>query len=328
MRAVVAARYGSPGVLDIVEETDPTPGPGQVVVRVVGTSVNPVDWHRLRGRPYLLRLTEGLARPKNPRLGADVSGVVEAIGSEVTTLRPGDEVFGFGTGAYAEKMAIRAEGVVPKPPNVGFAAAGVVGVAAITALQGLRDHGRIAPGQRVLVCGAGGGVGTFAVQIAKALGAEVVATTSADKLELVRSIGADEVLDYARTDATIDASRFPLIFDAGGWLPLRSLRRALTPDGTAVLSGAGPSVSAASVVTSMAGGMILTRLGSRRFVSFLATRKLEDLQVLGSMLQAGQVRPVIDRTYPLAEIADAIRYQESGHAAGKVAISIGPTNDG
>ncbi|HEY0444617.1 MAG TPA: NAD(P)-dependent alcohol dehydrogenase [Candidatus Limnocylindrales bacterium] len=322
MKAVVLRSYGPPEALAFVDRAEPVPAPDQVVVRVMTSSVNPIDWHRMRGRPLLVRASEGLRRPKDERLGADFAGVVERVGSAVSTVRVGDEVFGFGTGAFAELIAVKAEGVVAKPPNVSFPAAGVVGVAALTALQGLQHHGRIAEGHRVLVSGAGGGVGSFAVQIAKALGAEVVATTSADRMALVRSLGADEVLDYHVTDPTERRGQFDLILDAGGWLSLRGERRALKPGGTAVLSGGGRSVTGSAIIGRMGGAIALTKVGSRRFVSFVAQRNQADLETLRSMLEVEAIRPVIERTYPFAEIADAIRYQETGRAAGKVAVAI------
>ena len=323
MKAVVIRRYGAPEALAVGEVGDPAPAAGQVVVRVLASSVNPVDWHRIRGRPLLLRVSEGVRRPKEGQVGADLAGIVEAVSPDVSRWKAGDEVFGFGSGAFAERVAVSAAGVARKPAGVGFAAAGVVGVAATTALQGLRDHGGLSAGQRVLVAGAGGGVGTFAVQVAKAFGADVVASTSADKVDLVRSLGADEVIDYARTDATAERHRFDLILDAGGWLSLGGLARALRPGGTAVRSGAGGTVSFASIAAGMVGAAVLTKLGSRRFVSFLAQRSQADLEQLAAMLDDGRIRPVIDRTYPLDRIAEAVRYQEAGHAAGKVAISIG-----
>ena len=322
MNAVVIRRYGPPEVLELVNVPDPVAAAGQVVVRVVGSSVNPVDWHRMRGRPILIRFSEGLRHPKREAIGADISGVVEAAAPDVADLAPGDEVFGFGIGAFGERVAVAAEGVVRKPAAVDHRCAGVVGVAAITALQGLRDHGRIAPGQDVLVAGAGGGVGHFAVQIAKTFGARVTATTSAEKVDLVRSLGADEVVDYTRADGSAVVDRFDLIFDAGGWLSLRAARRALRPTGTAVHCGAGANVSIGSIAGGIIGAAVLTKLGSQRFVTFLAERKRADLRVLAEMLADGRIQPVIDRTYPLADIAAAVRYHEAGRATGKVAVTI------
>ena len=322
MRALVFRRYGSPDVIELAEVPVPTPDADQVVVRVVSSSVNPVDWHRLRGEPFLVRLSEGLSKPRNPGLGADVAGVVEAVGRGVTNVRPGDEVFGMGIRTWADLVVMKAEAVVPKPPAVSFEQAGAVGVAGITALQGLRDHGRLAAGQRVLVHGAGGGVGSFAVQIARALGAEVTAATSADKVELVRSLGADSVIDYTAKDLAVQGGRYDVIFNAGGWLSLLGERRLLKPGGTAVNAGAGPKITMAGIVGGTAAALVLTRLDSRRYASFYAHRTQEDLQVLRSMLEAGAIRTLIDRRYSLAEVPEAIRYQETGRAHGKVVVTV------
>jgi NADPH:quinone reductase-like Zn-dependent oxidoreductase len=323
VKAVQFHRYGPPNVLEVIDIPAPTVGEGQALVRVVASSVNPVDWHTMRGQPFLVRLTSGLRRPKNPGLGADVAGVVEAVGPGVTNVKPGDEVLGMSIRTFAELVAIKAEGLVPKPPSVSFEQAGAIGVAALTALQGLRDKGHVGPGQRVLVSGAGGGVGHFAVQIAKALGAEVTATTSPEAMELVRSLGADEVVDYTKADATAAAGRFDVVFDAGGWLSLRQLRRALKPGGTAVLSGAGRNPTMIGIVANLVGGLVLSRATSKRFASFLANRTQADLITLRDMLESGQLRAVIDRRYPLSQIAEAVRYQETGRAHGKVAVAVG-----
>ena len=322
MRAVVFRRYGSPDVLELAEIPVPVPAADQVLVRVVASSVNPVDWHRLHGQPFLIRLTDGLTKPKNIGLGADVSGVVEAVGTDVTNVRPGDEVFGMGIRTWADLVVIKAEGVVLKPAAVSFEQAGAVGVAGLTALQGLRDHGHVGPGQRVLVHGAGGGVGSFAVQIAKALGAEVTAATSSANLDLVHALGADTVVDYATFDPDAEPSRFDVIFSAGGYLSLGAQRRALKPGGIGVLAGAGRNVSVPGLVGSMGAAMVLTRVGSRRFVSYLAHRTPEDLETLRSMLEQGFIRTVIDRRYELAEVSDAVRYQETGQARGKVTVTV------
>jgi len=322
MRAVVFRRYGSPDVLELAELPVPAPAADQILVRVAASSVNPVDWHRLRGTPFLVRLTDGLTKPKNVGIGADVSGVVEAVGSDVTNVRPGDEVFGMGIRTWAELVLIKAEGVVRKPAGVSFEQAGAVGVAAVTALQGLRDHGHVGAGQRVLVHGAGGGVGSFAVQIAKSLGAEVTAATSSANLDLARALGADTVVDYATFDRAADPASFDVIFNAGGYLPLGAQRHALKAGGIGVLAGAGRNVSVPGLVGNLAAAMVLTRFGSRRFVSYLAHRTPEDLETLRSMLEAGSIRAVIDRRYALTEISDAVRYQETGHARGKVSVTV------
>ena len=324
MRAVVFRRYGAPDVLELAEVPTPVPAADQVVVRVLASSVNPVDWHRMRGAPVLVRLTDGLAKPKNQGIGADVAGIVEAVGSDVTTLRPGDEVFGMSQRTFADFVAIKAEGLVRKPAGVSFEQAGAVGVAGITALQGLRDHGGVSAGKHVLVAGAGGGVGSFAVQIAKALGAEVTAATRTDNVDLVRALGADRVIDYTTTDPTADRGRYDVIFDAGGWLSLLGERRALGPGGIAVNAGAGKNVTIVGLVGRMGAAVALSRVGSRSYVSYLAHRTPEDLEQLRAWLAAGSIRAVIDRRYPLAEIRDAVRYQETGLARGKVAVSVAP----
>jgi NADPH:quinone reductase-like Zn-dependent oxidoreductase len=322
VKAVQFQRYGSPEVLELVDIPAPTIGDGQALVRVVASSVNPVDWHRMRGEPLLVRLTDGLRKPKDPGLGADVAGTVEAVGPGVTNVKPGDEVFGMGIRSFAELLAIKAEGLVPKPADVSFEQAGAVGVAALTALQGLRDRGEVRAGQRVLVSGAGGGVGHFAVQIAKALGAQVTATTGPATLDLVRSLGADEVVDYTKADATTPRGRYDVIFDASGWLSLGQHRRALKRGGTAVLAGAGRHPTIIALAARIVLAKLLTRMTPYRFESYLAHRTQDDLLVLRDMLEAGQIRAVIDRSYPLAEIAEAVRYQETGRAHGKVAVSI------
>ena len=322
MKAVLVSRYGAPDVLDVSEIPAPVPGPDQVLVRVRATSVNPVDWHSMRGQPLLVRLMNGMTKPKQPGIGADVAGTVEAVGSAVTTVRPGDEVFGMSIRTWAELVAIKAEGIVPKPAGVSFEEAGAVGVAALTALQGLRLHGRVEAGQRVLIAGAGGGVGHFAVQIARALGAEVTAATSPANVAWVRALGADDVIDYTAADPTAARDRFDVIFDAGGWLTLAAERRALRPGGIAVNAGGGRNPNMIGMVASLAAATVRNRLGNRRFVSYLARRTPEDLETLRAMLADGQIRPHIDRRYALADIREAVRYQETGQARGKVAVSI------
>jgi NADPH:quinone reductase-like Zn-dependent oxidoreductase len=322
MKAIVFRRYWSPDALELVDIPAPTPASDQVVVRVIASSVNPVDWHRLRGRPILVRLSEGLTKPRNEGIGADVAGVVERVGSEVTNVKVGDEVLGMGNRTWAEQVAIKAEGVVPKPAGLSFEQAGAVGVAGITALQGVRDKGHVATGQRVLVHGAGGGVGSFAVQIATSLGAEVIAATSADKIELVRSLGPRQVIDYAAANGVLPPGSFDVIFNAGGWLSLAAERRLLRPGGIAVNAGAGRQVTTLGVFAGMAAARAMTRVGSRRFTSFYAQRTQADLLTLRSMLEVGSIRVLVDRRYPLAEVADAVRYQETGRAAGKVVVVV------
>ena len=239
MKAIICPTYGPPDSLELAEIETPAATADTVVIRVHAASVNALDWHRMRGAPYFIRATDGLTKPKEPRLGADVAGRVEAVGDNVTTVKPGDEVFGMSVGTFAEYVRVSGDGVVPKPANLTFEQAAAVPVAATTALQGLRDKGQLKPGQRVLVVGAGGGVGTFAVQIAKALGAEVTAVTSTPNVDLVASLGADEVIDYTSEDFTRSGKRWDLIFDASGHHSLGDLRRALEPRGTLVICGAG-----------------------------------------------------------------------------------------
>jgi NADPH:quinone reductase-like Zn-dependent oxidoreductase len=299
----------------------PEPTDEGVLVRVRATSINAYDWHMLRGKPYLARLSEGFRRPKTTVLGLDVAGEVEAVGSKVTHVRPGDRVFGSRTGAFAQYVSGR--NMVPMPANLTFEQAAAVPTAGQTALQGLRDHGAIAAGQRVLVNGAGGGVGTFAVQIAKAFDAEVTAVTSARNLELMRSIGADHLIDYRREDFTRSGSRYDLILDIGGTPSLRAMRRALTPTGRLVMVAPGHGQWVGPIVR-LVGGMVLSRLSSQSLGGFLATVDKDDLLALKELIEAGKVTPVVDRTYPLEQVPDAVRYLEAGHASGKVVVTVTP----
>jgi NADPH:quinone reductase-like Zn-dependent oxidoreductase len=298
VKAVQYHRYGPPEVLQVVDIPEPVPAGDQAVVRVIASSVNPVDWHSIRGEPRFARVEMGLRHPKRAGIGADLAGIVESVGSGVTNVKRGDEVLGMSVATWAELAAVKAEGLVPKPTGASWQDAGAVGVAGLTALQGLRDKGGVGPGQRVLVAGAGGGVGHFAVQIAVALGAKVTASTSAANLEMVRSLGADEVVDYAAADATAEAGRYDLIFDAGGWLTLRQLGRGLRPQGVAVLAGAGPHPTLLHLASHFVAAGARTRFGERRYVSYLAHRKQADLQFLAELMASGNLRPVIDRTYP------------------------------
>ena len=322
MKAIVFERYGGPDVLELRELETPVPADDQVLVRVRAASVNPVDWHRMRGEPYFLRMGEGRARPKNDGLGADVAGVVEAVGAEVTHVGPGDEVYGMSIRTLAEHVAASAEGIVPKPANLSFEQAAAVPVAAITALQGLRDKGGIQAGQRVLVNGASGGVGTFAVQIAKSFGAEVTGVTSTGNVELVRSLGADHVVDYTREDFTRSGERYDLVLDAVSNRSLRAFRRILKPDATLVLVGAGKGRSGGRPLLRVVRALLLRRFVSQKVVTFLAQRNRDDLLFLKELLESGKVTPVVDRTYPLSETAEAIRHLETGHARGKIVVTI------
>ena len=318
MKAILYTTYGSPDVLQLKEVAKPTPKAHEVLVKVYAASANPADWHLLRGEPFLARLEAGLLKPKNIRLGADVAGRVEAIGSNVTQLQVGDAVFGElpldGLGSFAEYICAPEALVALKPTNLTFEQAASVPLAAFTALQGLRDKGQLRPGQKVLINGASGGVGTFAVQLAKALGAAAVTgVCSTRNVELVRSIGADQVIDYTQTDFTRTGQRYDLIFDAVGNRSVADLKRALTPAGIASVAG----------FTSLARLFQHMLLGGKK-VGMMETAKAnqKDLLLLKELLEAGKVVPVIDRSYGLAETADAIRYLETGRARGKVIITV------
>jgi NADPH:quinone reductase-like Zn-dependent oxidoreductase len=322
MKAIVYQKYGSPDVLELNEIDTPVAKDDQVLIKVHAASVNPLDWHRMRGEPYFMRTSEGLTKPKNTGLGADVAGVVEAVGRNVTHVQPGDEVFGMSMRTLAEYVAVSGEGVVPKPANVTFEEAASVPVAALTALQGLRDKGAIQAGQKVLVNGAAGGVGTFAVQIAKSFGADVTGVCSTRNVELVQSIGADHVIDYTREDFTRNGQRYDLILEAAGNRSLSALRRVLTPDGTLVLVGAAKGRSGGRPILRLVRALLRGRFVSQTVVTYMAARNRDDLLFLRELMEAGKVTPVIDRRYPLSEVPDAIRYLEAGHARGKVVITV------
>jgi NADPH:quinone reductase-like Zn-dependent oxidoreductase len=320
MRAIVQDTYGSPDVLDVEEIDRPPVGDDEALVRVHAASVNPADWHVMRGRPYIVRLAGyGLLKPRNPVPGSDVAGVVDAVGRNVTRLRPGDEVFGRCRGACAEYACAAEDRLAPKPANLTFEQAAAVPLAATTALQGLRDTGRLRPGQTVLVIGASGGVGTFAVQIAKALGAEVTGVCSTRNVEMVRSIGADHVIDYTREDVIRGDRRYDLVLQLAGTRSPSECRRALTPGGTLVLSSGDGRLSGIDRTLT---AMVSSPFVSQRLVTWLASVNRGDLLTLTTLIEAGEVAPVIDRTYALAETPAAIRYLEEGHARGKVVITV------
>jgi NADPH:quinone reductase-like Zn-dependent oxidoreductase len=324
MKAIRYHAYGSADVLRFEDIDVPPVGDDQILVRVKAASVNPLDYHFMHGTPYLVRAGAGLTRPKPPRLGVDVAGQVESVGRGVTAFRPGDEVFGCsGRGAFAEYVRIRESGaVVAKPAGLTFEQAASVPVAAISALQALRDKAKVQPGQRVLVNGAAGGVGTFAVQIAKAFGAEVTGVCSTRNVELVRSIGADRVVDYTREDFTGAGERYDAIIDMAGSRTLSEYRRVLTREGALVSVGGPVTGNWIAPLVGIARQFAVSRIVSQRLMSFLAKPNAEDLAVLSELLAAGNVTPVIDRTYPLSETAEAIRYLEAGHARGKVVITV------
>ena len=321
MKAIVQDRYGSSRVLALRDLEMPVIGDDGVLVQVRASSVNAMDWHLIRGRPYLARLMTGVRAPKRAVPGSDVAGVVAAIGTGVTELRPGDEVFGARAGAFAEYVAGRERNFVVKPANLSFEQAAAIPIAAITALQALRDKGQVQAGQHVLILGAGGGVGTFAVQLAKAYGAEVTAATRTSNLDMVGSIGADEVIDYTRENATRSGRQYDLILDVGGYESIRDLSRTVAPGGTVVLVGAGNANSLAIVLQLLAVAL-RSRLRGQRMQSLLASVTRADLLVLGELAAAGKIAPVIDRTYPLREAAEAVRYVETGQVRGKVVITV------
>lgn len=322
MKAITCNTYGSPDVLKLEDIPTPSPGVGQVLVRVRAASVNAGDWHILRADPFVVRLEFGMLRPKFPVLGMDVAGVVEAVGEGASAFKPGDEVFGdlaeCGCGAFAEFALAAEDALVLKPATLGFEQAAAVPTAAVTALQGLRNAGVVAPGARVLIHGASGGVGTFAVQIAKALGAEVTAVCSTSKVEMVRELGADHVIDYTQEDFAAGGARFDKIFVAYGERGIFEYARALLPGGTCVVSGGSFSQFLRSLVL----GPLVSLTKKKRIVSLLQRPSVEDLAFIKDLIESGKVTPVIDRSYPLAEVPEAIRYVEQGHARGKVVIVV------
>jgi NADPH:quinone reductase-like Zn-dependent oxidoreductase len=317
MKAIVFDEFGPPEVLRLAEVAKPAPRDDEVLIRIRAASVNALDWRVMRGTPFPARLMAGgLLRPKRGfRAGVDLAGIVEAVGRAVTQFREGDEVFGPCTGAFSEYTCAKPDRLTQKPSNVSFEEAAGVPIAATSALQGLRDAGRLRPGHRVLVEGASGGVGTFAIQLAKELGAEVTAVTSTSKVETARSLGADYVIDYTREDFTQKGELYDLILGANAYRPLSDYPRALKPGGVFVVVGGGGS--------GLLQATLLSLTGRKKTRLILAKANHPDLVFLAGLLEAGRIRTVIDRRYPLAEAADAVRYVEAGHAAGKVVITIG-----
>jgi NADPH:quinone reductase-like Zn-dependent oxidoreductase len=316
MKAFIRETYGPPEVLRIAEVEKPAPGPDEVLVKVMAVSVNPADWHTLRGKPLFSRLTLGLLRPKRRILGVDIAGQVEAVGSGVTRFKPEDEVYAnllyYGDGGFAEFVSAPAAVMSPKPANLSFEEASAVPMAGLTALQGLRQHGEIQPGQKVLINGASGGVGTFAVQIAKASGAEVTGVTSPRSLDLARSLGANHVVDYTTTDFARTGQRYDLILDVAGNRSVPDLRRALVAGGKAAVIGF-------STMTKLMGSSLR---GGKDVARVTAKVTAKDLEILRGLIEAGKVRPQIDRRYPFAELPAAIAYLEKGHPRGKVVVGV------
>jgi NADPH:quinone reductase-like Zn-dependent oxidoreductase len=323
MKAIVNDTYGPIEVLQLAEIEKPEPGDDDVLIRVRAAGLEPGVWHLTTGRPYLVRLMGlGLRKPKARVRGWDVAGVVEAAGKNVTRFRPGDEVFGTARGSFAEYACARERRLAPKPANLTFEQAAVVPVSACTALQGLRDIGKVEPGQKVLVIGAGGGVGTFAVQLARVLGAEVTGVCSTSKVDLVRSLGADQVIDYTQENFADGRRRFDVILDLAGNRSLPRLRRALTPRGVLVMIGGEGGGRLLGGVSRSLQALALSPFVRHKFRSMLAAIRREDLEYLKELLEAGRIKPVVDRTYPLSEVRDAVRYLVDGRVRGKVAITI------
>jgi NADPH:quinone reductase-like Zn-dependent oxidoreductase len=321
MKAIVYRCYGSPDVLKVEEIEKPTVADDQVLVKVHAASVNPLDWHYMRGTPYLVRTDSGFGKPANARLGVDFAGTVEAVGKNVKQFKPGDEVFGGKFGAFAEYVSVREERAIAlKPTNMTFEQAASVPIAAITALQALRDKGRIQPGQKVLINGASGGVGTFAVQIAKSFGAEVTGVCSTRNMDMVRSIGADHVIDYTKEDFTQGAQHYDLILDAVGNHSLLEYRRVLNRKGVFVMVGGPINGQWIGPMIDPVKALMLSPFVSQTFAPLLAELNKQDITFIRDLMQAGKVTPVIDRRYKLSEVPAAIRYLEEGHARGKVVI--------
>ena len=320
MKAAVFKTYGPPEVLTVEEVEKPTPKDDEILVRVHATSVNPAEWYGMTGL-FLARIGNGLFKPRDTRLGADYAGVVEAVGANVKTFRPGDEVFGGRSGAFAEYICVR-ESIAPKPANITFEQAGSIAIAGLTALQGLRDHGKLEAGQKVLINGASGGVGTFAVQIAKALGAEVTAVCSTQNVNLIRSLGADHVIDYTREDFTRNGQQYDLLLDIAGSRTWREYKRVLKQNAIVVIVGAPKG----NRVIGPLGHIIKIRLAavraSQKVLFFVAKFNRDDFMVMKDMIESGQVKPVVEKVYPLNRICEAMRHLGTGHAKGKIVVAI------
>jgi NADPH:quinone reductase-like Zn-dependent oxidoreductase len=319
MKAAVYTRYGPPEVVQIADVEKPAPNAGEVLVKVHAASINPLDWKLMAGTPYVARLFFGIRKPKRTRPGVDVAGRVEAVGPSVTRFKPGDEVFGACRGAFAEYVCTPETVLAAKPANVTFEQASCAAVAGFTALQGLRDKGRIQAGQKVLVNGAAGGVGTFAVQVAKSFGADVTGVCSARNVEMVRSLGADRVIDYTQEDFAKDEGRYHLFFDCIGNRSVSECRRVLKPGGLCVMVG-GPK-EPWPLMGRLARALVSSLFVKPKFVMFVARRREEDLALLRDLMAAGKLTPVVDRCYNLSQVREALRYQAEGHARGKVIVT-------
>ena len=323
MKAIVSRCYGPPDALKFEDVEKPTPADDQVLVKVHAAAVNPLDFHYMRGTPYIMRMDSGIGTPKNARLGVDFAGTVEAVGKNVTRFHPGDEVFGGRNGAFGEYVTVREDrNIVLKPANITFEQAASVPIAAITALQALRDKGKIQAGQKVLINGASGGVGTFAVQIAKSFGAEVTAVCSTKNLDMVRKIGADHVVDYTKDDVTQGEQHYDLIVDTVETHSLADYKRVMNPKAIYVMVGGSNDKWMVGLIGTLAYAKILSSSAGQQFSMMLAELNPDDLKIIGDLMQTGKVTPVIDRTYSLNEVPEALRYLEQGHARGKVVISM------
>jgi len=322
MKAVVYYRYGSPDVMQVAEVDKPTVGAGGVLVRVRGAAANPYDWHFVRGEPRVMRLLFGLRAPKRNSTGVDCAGVVEAIGPAVTAFKPGDEVYGMCDGAFAEYLCAPETEIALKPRTLGFDLAAAVPLAGMTALQGLRDSGQLQPGERVLIIGASGGVGTFAVQLAKVLGGHVTGVCSTKNVEMVRALGADETVDYTRQDFAASGQKYDLIFQLGGQHSPSHCRRALTKRGRLVLSSGDSTGKWIGPIDRLLQAAALSPFVSQKLVALDTKRRRADLETLAALIDGGKLKPVIDRTYALEDAAEAVRYVEQGHAKGKVLVRI------
>ncbi len=322
MKAVIQEKYGSADVLELREVARPVPKENELLIRIHAASVNAYDWHIMHAKPFVVRFARGFTKPKNPTLGADIAGVVEAVGSKVTQFQPGDEVFGdlsaSGDGGFAEYVTAPEEAMILKPAEMTFAQAAAVPMAAVTALQGLRDAGKLQPGQKVLINGASGGVGSFAVQIAKLLGAEVTAVCSTSKMEQARALGADHVIDYTQEDFTQSGKQYDLILGVNGGRSLGDYERALTPTGIYVMAGGSNS----QIFSAVLFGSFKSKDGGRTMTNVSAKPNQTDLAFICDAILAGNITPLLDREYPLSQTADAIRYVEDGHARGKVIINV------